>query len=196
MASASSSLPVTINVADYSLVNLGKAIDFSGAGVLNINLSGPAPKIRASKVGEASSTEQIKGSFSINYNIPSEIAAEGYADTPIRTSSTSASSALGYFADTQAPSGLSINIDSASSVLTNIHSTVDFVLAEACAGIITNNIKLAESVGKVMLDWRWKYGWDAESGKSLLLAAPETEGDKPTALSLRFYRPGLTIFIR
>ena len=61
--------------------------------------------------------------------------------------------------------------------------------------MVTNNIVLAEGAGKVVFDWSWGYGWDAEQGKSLLLAEPETEGELPTALSLRLYRPGTLISI-
>lgn len=195
MESSAASRPVTLSVADNSLLNASGSLSMRGAGVFNVRLSGSAPKLRTVKLGENSSANRLTGSLNIEYDIPSQIAATGYADAPIRITSASAASALGYFSNTESPGVVNIGVAAFSGALSNVHPAVDFTLAEACAGMVTNNIVLAEGVGKVVFDWSWGYGWDAEQGKSLLLAEPETEGELPTALSLRLYRPGTLISI-
>ena len=195
MESSAASRPVTLSVADNSLLNASGSLSMHGPGVFNVRLSGSAPKLRTVKLGENSSANRLTGSLNIEYDIPSQIAATGYADAPIRITSASAASALGYFSNTESPGVVNIGVAAFSGALSNVHPAVDFTLAEACAGMVTNNIVLAEGVGKVVFDWSWGYGWDAEQGKSLLLAEPETEGELPTALSLRLYRPGTLISI-
>ena len=195
MESSAVSRPVTLSVADNSLFSVSGSLNMRGPGVFNVRLSGSAPKVRTAKLGENSSANQLTGSLNIEYNIPSAIAATGYADTPVRITSSSASAALGYFSSTESPGVVNIGVAASSGALSNVHPAVDFTLAEARAGMVTNNIALAEGVGKVVFDWSWGYGWDAEQGKSLLLAEPETEGELPTALSLRLYRPGTLISI-
>ncbi len=196
MASSSSSRPVTITVSDTSILNASGSINMSGAGVFNVNLSGVAPRLIAAKLGEQDSSSVLKGSLNFKYVIPSEIAAVGYADAPLRITSASASAGLGYFSNAEEHGTVTIGIDPSSGVFSNIHPCVDFTLAEARAGIVTNNITLAERVGNVVFDWEWRYGWNAEENKSLQLVAPETEGELPTALSLRFYRPGTILMVR
>jgi hypothetical protein len=196
MASSSSSRPVTISVADNSILNASGSINLSGAGVFNVNLSGVAPRLIVAKLGEHDSSSVLKGSLNFKYVIPSEIAAVGYAETPLRITSASASAGLGYFSNAEERGTVTIGIDPSSGVFSNIHPCVDFTLAEARAGIVTNNITLAERVGNVVFDWEWRYGWNAEENKSLQLVAPETEGELPTALSLRFYRPGTILMVR
>jgi hypothetical protein len=196
MASSSSSRPVTITVADNSILNASGSINLSGAGVFNVNLSGVAPRLIVAKLGEHDSSSVLKGSLNFKYVIPSEIAATGYAETPLRITSASASAGLGYFSNAEERGTVTIGIDPSSGVFSNIHPCVDFTLAEARAGIVTNNITLAERVGNVVFDWEWRYGWNAEENKSLQLVAPETEGELPTALSLRFYRPGTILMVR
>lgn len=196
MASSSASRPVTITVSDSSIFNASGFINISGAGVFNVNLVGAAPKLWVGKIGEQDSSSVLKGSLNFKYVIPSEIAAVGYADTPLRITSASASAGLGYFSNAEEHGTVTIGIDPSSGVFSNIHPCVDFTLAEARAGIVTNNITLAERVGNVVFDWEWRYGWNAEENKSLQLDVPEAEGELPTALSLRFYRPGTILMVR